>query len=52
MNDERLAMNRRRSFACLSALGLGSTLMPEALVLAAQGADAVTVLTVSYQVTL
>jgi Asp-tRNA(Asn)/Glu-tRNA(Gln) amidotransferase A subunit family amidase len=43
MDDERLAFNRRRFFECLSALGLGSTLMPDALTIAAQGAETVTI---------
>src|SRR5262245_43697291 len=43
MNDERLALNRRRFFECLSAIGLSSTLMPEALTIAAQGSDTITV---------
>ena len=43
MNEEQLALKRRHFFACLSALGLGSTLMPEALTIAAQGADIVTI---------
>src|SRR5258708_7607149 len=43
MNDERLALNRRRFFECLSALGLGSTLMPDALTIAAQDAETVTI---------
>ncbi len=42
MNDERLAFNRRRFFECLSALGLGSTLMPDALTIAAQDSETVT----------
>lgn len=42
MNSERLAFNRRRFFECLSALGVGSTLMPEALTIAAQDADIIT----------
>ena len=42
MNDERFAFNRRRFFECLSAFGLGSTLMPEALTIAAQDAEIVT----------
>ena len=41
--DERVALNRRRFLECLSAMGLGSTLMPDALTLAAQGAESVTV---------
>ena len=43
MNDERLAVNRRRFFECLSALGFGCTLLPDALVIAAQDAETVTV---------
>lgn len=43
MNDERFAFNRRRFFECLSAFGLGSTVMPEALTIAAQDAETVTV---------
>ena len=43
MTDTRVALNRRHFFACLSAMGLGSTLMPEALTIAAQGADIVTI---------
>jgi Asp-tRNA(Asn)/Glu-tRNA(Gln) amidotransferase A subunit family amidase len=43
MNDERLALNRRRFFECLSSMGLGSTLMPDALTIAAQDAETVTV---------
>lgn len=39
MNDERVALNRRHFLAGLSALGLGSTLLPDALTVAAQGAD-------------
>ena len=43
MTETRVALNRRHFFACLSAMGLGSTLMPEALTIAAQGADIVTI---------
>ena len=43
MNEERLALNRRRFFECLSAMGLGCTLMPDALVIAAQDSETVTV---------
>ena len=43
MNDELLALKRRHFLACLSAMGLGSTLMPEALTIAAQGRDIVTI---------
>ena len=42
MNDERVALKRRHFLVCLSALGLDSTLLPEALAIAAQGADDVT----------
>lgn len=42
MDETRLALKRRHFLACLSAMGLGSTLMPEALVIAAQDADTVT----------
>jgi Asp-tRNA(Asn)/Glu-tRNA(Gln) amidotransferase A subunit family amidase len=43
LNDEQLALNRRRFFDCLCALGLGSTLLPDALTIAAQDAETVTV---------
>jgi Asp-tRNA(Asn)/Glu-tRNA(Gln) amidotransferase A subunit family amidase len=43
MNHERLALNRRHFFECLSALGFGCTLLPDALVIAAQDAETVTV---------
>ena len=43
MNDDQLAVNRRRFFECLASFGVGSTLMPEALTLAAQDAGIVTV---------
>lgn len=43
MNEERLALNRRRFFECLSAMGLGFTLMPDALTIAAQDSETVTV---------
>ncbi len=43
MNEERIALNRRRFFECLSAMGLGFTLMPDALMIAAQDSEAVTV---------
>jgi Asp-tRNA(Asn)/Glu-tRNA(Gln) amidotransferase A subunit family amidase len=42
MNENRVALNRRHFLACCSAMGLGSTLMPEALTMAAQGAETVT----------
>jgi hypothetical protein len=43
VNDERLAVNRRRFFECFSAIGLGSTLMPESLTIAAQDSDTITI---------
>lgn len=43
MNEERVAFNRRRFLECLSAMGLGATLMPDALTIAAQDAETVTV---------
>ena len=43
MNEARVALNRRHFLACLSAMGLGSTLMPDALTIAAQDADIVTI---------
>jgi Asp-tRNA(Asn)/Glu-tRNA(Gln) amidotransferase A subunit family amidase len=43
MNEERLALERRHFLSCLSAMGLGSTLMPEALTIAAQNAGVVTI---------
>ena len=39
---EGIALRRRHFLACFSALGLGSTLMPDALIIAAQNADTVT----------
>ena len=36
-------LKRRHFLACFSAMGLGSTLMPEALTIAAQNADTVTI---------
>ncbi len=42
MEEERFALNRRRFLACCSALGLGSTLLPEALTIAAQDSATVT----------
>ena len=42
MNDDRLAVNRRVFVEQLTAIGLGTTLLPEALVLAAQDAETVT----------
>ena len=41
-NRERAAMNRRRFVGCCSAFGLGSTLLPGALVNAAQDAEEIT----------
>jgi Asp-tRNA(Asn)/Glu-tRNA(Gln) amidotransferase A subunit family amidase len=43
MNDDRLSFNRRRFLECLSAMGLGATLMPEALTIAAQDSETITV---------
>jgi Asp-tRNA(Asn)/Glu-tRNA(Gln) amidotransferase A subunit family amidase len=43
MTDSRIALNRRHFLECLSALGLASTAMPEALTIAAQGTDIVTI---------
>ena len=43
MNEERIALNRRRFFECLSVMGLGHTLLPDALVIAAQDSETVTV---------
>lgn len=43
MNADRVDLNRRRFFECLSAMGLGCTLMPDALVIAAQDSETVTV---------
>ena len=43
MNDERIALNRRRFVETLSAIGLGGTLLPDALVIAAQDSATVTV---------
>jgi len=42
VNDDRLAVNRRLFVEQLTAIGLGTTLLPEALVLAAQDAETVT----------
>ena len=42
MNREGLDLNRRRFLEGLSALGIGSTLLPEALIIAAQDAETVT----------
>ena len=43
MDQGRVALNRRRFFDVLSSMGLGSTLLPDALVIAAQDAATVTV---------
>jgi Asp-tRNA(Asn)/Glu-tRNA(Gln) amidotransferase A subunit family amidase len=43
MDEDRIALNRRRFFEALSAMGLGSTLLPDALVIAAQDSATVTV---------
>ncbi|MEE2637052.1 MAG: amidase, partial [Acidobacteriota bacterium] len=42
MDDKKLELNRRRFLAGLSAVGVGSTLLPGALVAVAQDADVVT----------
>ena len=42
-NDDRIGLNRRHFFSSLSALGLGSKLLPDALTIAAQGSDVVTI---------
>jgi Asp-tRNA(Asn)/Glu-tRNA(Gln) amidotransferase A subunit family amidase len=43
MTESPTALNRRRFFECLSAVGLGATVMPEALTIAAQGAAVITI---------
>ncbi|MDA2927513.1 amidase, partial [Acidobacteria bacterium AH-259-G07] len=43
MDEQRLALNRRRFIACFSAAGFGSTLMPGALTAVAQDADIITI---------
>ena len=43
MDDDRVALNRRHFFAVLSAMGLAGTVLPDALVIAAQDAPTVTV---------
>ena len=43
MNEQQLAMNRRRFVECLSVMGLGHTLLPDALMIAAQDSATVTV---------
>ena len=43
MDEQKLAMNRRRFIVGLSAAGVGSTLMPGALAAVAQDADKITV---------
>ena len=43
MAESRIALNRRHFLECLSAFGLGATLMPEALTMAAQDVDIVTI---------
>ena len=43
MSDEGVALNRRRFLECLSAMGLGATLMPDALTIAAQDSATITV---------
>jgi Asp-tRNA(Asn)/Glu-tRNA(Gln) amidotransferase A subunit family amidase len=43
MNEPRVALKRRHFLASLSAMGLGSTLLPDALTIAAQDSDLVTI---------
>lgn len=43
VETERVTLDRRHFLVCFSAMGLGSTLMPDALTIAAQGADTVTI---------
>jgi Asp-tRNA(Asn)/Glu-tRNA(Gln) amidotransferase A subunit family amidase len=43
VGTERVALNRRHFLACFSAMGLGATLMPDALTIAAQDAETVTI---------
>ena len=43
MAESRIALNRRHFLECMSTLGLGATVMPEALTIAAQGADLITI---------
>jgi Asp-tRNA(Asn)/Glu-tRNA(Gln) amidotransferase A subunit family amidase len=43
MADSRIALNRRHFLECLSVFGLGSTVLPDALTIVAQGADIVTI---------
>jgi Asp-tRNA(Asn)/Glu-tRNA(Gln) amidotransferase A subunit family amidase len=40
---EAIELRRRHFLACFSAIGLGSTLLPEALIIAAQNTDTVTI---------
>lgn len=40
--DDGVTLRRRHFLACFSALGLGSTLLPDALTITAQGTEAVT----------
>ena len=42
MSDEPIALRRRHFLSCLTAMGLGSTLLPEALTIAAQSTGTVT----------
>jgi Asp-tRNA(Asn)/Glu-tRNA(Gln) amidotransferase A subunit family amidase len=42
MNPDLLVFNRRRFVECLTSFGLGATLMPDALMIAAQDADVIT----------
>ena len=43
MKDEPIALRRRHFLSCLTAMGLGSTLLPEALTIAAQSTGTVTI---------
>jgi Asp-tRNA(Asn)/Glu-tRNA(Gln) amidotransferase A subunit family amidase len=43
MDDDRVSLNRRHFFEVLSAVGLAGTVLPDALVIAAQDATSVTV---------
>jgi hypothetical protein len=43
MSNRSRERKRPRFFECLSALGLGATLMPDALTIAAQDSETVTV---------
>jgi Asp-tRNA(Asn)/Glu-tRNA(Gln) amidotransferase A subunit family amidase len=43
MDESRVAFRRRQFLTSLSAMGLGATLLPEALLIAAQDADIITI---------